>query len=160
MSSEAREWKDIHLAVFIFHLDLLSYDTHTKLHCLLSAWWSKRFFPNLFPDSAIVFDSFCQRWKIHLQRARNSILPKACHSAALWNPASTEHHLKISPGLAWPCLTGILGGTWPHSAMWSPGSGCSFPIARQSKVLCVIWWQLQSMNRETSSISSWIALSL
>lgn len=116
-SSQPRElWDDIHIAAFISHLDLLPYDTHThtKLHCLLSAWWSKRFLPNLFAGSEILLDGFCQTSRLHLQRSRTSILPKASY-AALWNPASAERHLKMRPGGAWLSLTGITGRHLPSA---------------------------------------------
>lgn len=74
--STQRVMKDIHLAVFISHLDLLFCDTRTKVHYLLLAWWLKRFLPNCFTVSKPLFDSFCQRSKLYLQRPRTSILPK------------------------------------------------------------------------------------
>lgn len=55
--------------MFIAHLDLLSYGIHTKFHCLLSTWWPRRFLPDFFTGSEILFDSFCQRSNLHLQRS-------------------------------------------------------------------------------------------
>lgn len=61
-----------------------------------------------------------------------SILPKAYY-ASLWNPASAEYHLKMSTGLAWLSLTGMLWGIWPPQCVVLSWFWVQFPNCTSEK---------------------------